>query len=207
MAPKKSFRKAYVGIVMDMALARSKISNRMVAQRLDVDEITIRRWRKENPDLDRAFTEAKEMLMEKINSVAVKSLGVRKRKSISKGPKGLITTVEDVLPTHSDVAVFAKYLGMGSSIYGEDKARIDERCDILRKTMKSKVAGEITALEAAQLLEAEGIAVPGTLMFEIQRGNKDKDPVITLTPEQRAARVAELKEKLYGGTRPEPDAG
>lgn len=28
MAPKKSFRKAYVGIVMDMALACSKLSNR-----------------------------------------------------------------------------------------------------------------------------------------------------------------------------------
>lgn len=79
MAPKKSFRKAYVGIVMDMALARSKISNRMVAQRLGVDETTIRRWRKENIEFERAFTEAREALREKINRVAGKSLDVRKR--------------------------------------------------------------------------------------------------------------------------------
>jgi hypothetical protein len=32
----KKLQEAYVGIVMDMALARSKISNRMVAQRLGV---------------------------------------------------------------------------------------------------------------------------------------------------------------------------
>jgi transposase-like protein len=38
---------------MDMALARSKISNRMVAQRLGVDETTIRRWRKENIEFER----------------------------------------------------------------------------------------------------------------------------------------------------------
>jgi transposase-like protein len=40
---------------MDMALARSKISNRMVAQRLGVDETTIRRWRKENIEFERAL--------------------------------------------------------------------------------------------------------------------------------------------------------
>jgi transposase-like protein len=50
---------------MDMALARSKISNRMVAQRLGVDETTIRRWRKENIEFERAFTEAREALREK----------------------------------------------------------------------------------------------------------------------------------------------
>ncbi|NRF55789.1 hypothetical protein FOB46_00520 [Citrobacter braakii] len=53
-----------------MALARSKISNRMVAQRLGVDETTIRRWRKENIEFERAFTEAREALREKINRVA-----------------------------------------------------------------------------------------------------------------------------------------
>ena len=93
MAPKKSFRKAYVGIVMDMALARSKISNRMVAQRLGVDETTIRRWRKENIEFERAFTEALEALREKINRVAGKSLDVRKRKVVTTSPDGVKTTI------------------------------------------------------------------------------------------------------------------
>lgn len=173
MARKQSFKKAYVGIVMDMALARSKISNRMVAQRLEVDEATIRNWRKEHPAFSRAFTEAREVLMEKINTVAGKSLDVRKRTIISRGPKGLTTTVEEVLPSHSDVAVFAKYLGLGRSVYGEE----DRLRDTLRDIMKHKIAGKYTALEAAQLLEAEGIKVPETLMAEIedQRGKGDEE--------------------------------
>lgn len=164
MAPKKSFKKAYVGIVMDMALARSKISNRMVAQRLGVDETTIRRWRKENIDFERAFTEAREVLAEKINNVAGKSLDVRKRKTITTSPDGVKTTVEDVLPTHNDVALFAKSLGLGRSVYGEE----DRLRDVLREVMKHKVAGKYTALEAAQLLEAEGIKVPETLLMELE---------------------------------------
>jgi len=164
MAPKKSFKKAYVGIVMDMALARSKISNRMVAQRLGVDETTIRRWRKENVDFERAFTEAREVLAEKINNVAGKSLDVRKRKTVTTSPDGTKTTIEDVLPTHNDVAVFAKTLGLGHSVYGDD----DHRRDVLRDVMKKKVSGKYTALEAAQLLEAEGVKVPETLLLELE---------------------------------------
>lgn len=163
MARKNSFKKAYVGIVIDMALARNKISNRMVAQRLEIDEATIRNWRKEHADFNRAFTEAREVLMEKINNVAGKSLDVRKRKIVTKSPDGLKTTVEDVLPTHNDVAVFAKSLGLGRSVYGED----ERQRDVLREVMKDKVAGKYTALEAAQLLEAEGIKVPATLLMEL----------------------------------------
>lgn len=163
MARKNSFKKAYVGIVIDMALARNKISNRMVAQRLEIDEATIRNWRKEHADFNRAFTEAREVLMEKINRVAGKSLDVRKRKVVTTSPDGVKTTVEDVLPTHNDVAVFAKSLGLGRSVYGED----ERQRDVLRDVMKDKVAGKYTALEAAQLLEAEGIKVPATLLMEL----------------------------------------
>ena len=163
MAPKKSFRKAYVGIVMDMALARSKISNRMVAQRLGVDETTIRRWRKENIEFERAFTEAREALREKINRVAGKSLDVRKRKVVTTSPNGVKTTIEDVLPTHNDIAVFSKVLGLGTSVYSEE----ERQRDVLREVMKNKVAGKYSALEAAQLLEAEGVKVPATLQMEL----------------------------------------
>ena len=152
MAPKKSFRKAYVGIVMDMALARSKISNRMVAQRLGVDETTIRRWRKENIEFERAFTEAREALREKINRVAGKSLDVRKRKVVTTSPDGVKTTIEDVLPTHNDIAVFSKVLGLGTSVYSEEERQRDKAS---RGDENTSVAGEIPALEAAQLLEAE----------------------------------------------------
>ena len=163
MAPKKSFRKAYVGIVMDMALARSKISNRMVAQRLGVDETTIRRWRKENIEFERAFTEAREALREKINRVAGKSLDVRKRKVVTTSPDGVKTTIEDVLPTHNDIAVFSKVLGLGTSVFSEE----ERQRDVLREVMKHKVAGKYSALQAAQLLEAEGVKVPATLLMEL----------------------------------------
>ncbi|ENA0664879.1 hypothetical protein ABK658_21305 [Enterobacter roggenkampii] len=192
MAPKKSFRKAYVGIVMDMALARSKISNRMVAQRLGVDETTIRRWRKENIEFERAFTEAREALREKINRVAGKSLDVRKRKVVTTSPDGVKTTIEDVLPTHNDIAVFSKVLGLGTSVYSEE----ERQRDVLREVMKHKVAGKYSALEAAQLLEAEGVKVPATLLMELEApkifesfNNMDeaaKADAANLTPQEAA---------------------
>ncbi|BBV88100.1 hypothetical protein STW0522ENT62_35460 [Enterobacter kobei] len=192
MAPKKSFRKAYVGIVMDMALARSKISNRMVAQRLGVDETTIRRWRKENIEFERAFTEAREALREKINRVAGKSLEVRKRKVVTTSPDGVKTTIEDVLPTHNDIAVFSKVLGLGTSVYSEE----ERQRDVLREVMKHKVAGKYSALEAAQLLEAEGVKVPATLLMELEApkifesfNNMDeaaKADAANLTPQEAA---------------------
>ncbi|MCU6242171.1 hypothetical protein [Enterobacter asburiae] len=192
MAPKKSFRKAYVGIVMDMALARSKISNRMVAQRLGVDETTIRRWRKENIEFERAFTEAREALREKINRVAGKSLDVRKRKVVTTSPDGVKTTIEDVLPTYNDIAVFSKVLGLGTSVYSEE----ERQRDVLREVMKYKVAGKYSALEAAQLLEAEGVKVPATLLMELEApkifesfNNMDeaaKADAANLTPQEAA---------------------
>ncbi|EFB7177913.1 hypothetical protein P1Y26_001083 [Escherichia coli] len=194
MAPKKSFRKAYVGIIMDMALARSKISNRMVAQRLGVDETTIRRWRKENIEFERAFTEAREALREKINRVAGKSLDVRKRKVVTTSPDGVKTTIEDVLPTHNDIAVFSKVLGLGTSVYSEE----ERQRDVLREVMKHKVAGKYSALEAAQLLEAEGVKVPATLLMELEapkifesfnnmdEAAKAKADAANLTPQEAA---------------------
>lgn len=192
MARKNSFKKAYVGIVLDMALARNKISNRMVALRLEIDEATIRNWRKEHADFNRAFTEAREVLMEKINSVAGKSLDVRKRRIITKSADGMKTTVEDVLPTHNDVAVFAKALGLGHSVHGEE----ERLRDVLREVMKNKVSGKYTALEAAQLLEAEGIKVPATLLLELENpkkieisgpgGGAIKTETTNLTPQEAA---------------------
>ena len=192
MAPKKSFRKAYVGIVMDMALARSKVSNRMVAQRLGVDETTIRRWRKENIEFERAFTEAREALREKINLTARKNLDIRKRKIVTKSGDGEKTTTEDVLPTHQDIAVFSKTLGLGASVFSEE----ERQRDVLREVMKHKVSGKYSALQAAQLLEAEGIKVPETLMMELDTPKKievllagqstGKPETASLTPQEAA---------------------
>ncbi|TGC25294.1 hypothetical protein [Escherichia sp. E1130] len=43
----------------------------------------------------------------------------------------------------------------------------DRQRDVLREVMKHKVDGKYTALQAAQLLEAEGIKVPETLLMEL----------------------------------------
>lgn len=199
MAPKKSFKKAYVSIVLDMALARYKISNRMVAQRLGVDETTIRRWRKENVDFERAFSDARQVLMERINNVAGKSLDVRKRKIVTTSPDGVKTTIEDVIPTHNDIAVFAKSLGLGHSMYGEE----ERRRDVLRDVMKQKVAGKYNALEAAQLLEAEGIKIPETLRLELETPKifepfTNTDDAETETANLTAQEAADAYKKLLG---------
>lgn len=188
MAPKKSFKKAYVGIVMDMALARGKISNRMVAQRLGVDEITIRRWRKDNAEFDRTFTEALMMLREKISNVAAKNLSVRKRKIVSDGPKGVTVTVEELPPTHNDLAVFSK-LGLNQAVVDPE---IDKQSDLRRSIIRKYADGEYTSIQAALLLEAEGIAVPEmlataakALLSPDSKGNKS-DPYRTMTDDELA---------------------
>lgn len=164
MPPKSGFKKAFIDLVIDVALARKKVSNRMIAKRLGLTEITIRRYRKDYPAFDRAFTEAREIIMEKVNRTAIDNLDVRKRKTVKKNAEGETSIVEDVLPTHNDVAVFGK-IGMEHSIASE----FDDPREILRNVMKRKIAGEITALEAAQLLEIEGCDVPKTLMLEVQK--------------------------------------
>ncbi|WP_312740860.1 hypothetical protein [Cedecea neteri] len=199
MAPKKSFKKAYADIVMDMALACNKISNRKVGLLLGVDETTIRRWRKENTDFDRAFSEAREVLKEKINKVAAKSLDVRKRKIVTSSPEGVKTVIEDVLPTHNDVGVFSKVLGLGHTVYSED----ERRRDVLRDVMKQKVAGKYNALEAAQLLEAEGIKIPETLRLELEAPKifesfTNTDDAETETANLTAQEAADAYKKLLG---------
>lgn len=105
---------------------------------------------------------------------------------------GLTTTIEDVLPTHNDIAVFSKALGLGTSVYSEE----ERQRDVLREVMKHKVAGKYSALEAAQLLEAEGIKVPATLLMELEApkifesfNNMDeaaKADAANLTPQEAA---------------------
>ncbi|WP_337049974.1 helix-turn-helix domain-containing protein [Serratia fonticola] len=164
MPPKTGFKKAFIDLVIDVALARKKISNRMIARRLGITEMTIRRYRKDYPEFDRAFTEAREIVMEKINRTAVDNLSIRQRKIVKKSPDGVTSIVEDVLPTHNDVAVFGK-IGLDKSIASE----LEDPRDVLRDVVKRKIAGELSALEAAQLLEAEGIQVPKTLFLEVEK--------------------------------------
>lgn len=207
MSKKIDFKKPFIKVVSDASLVKGKVSNRLIASRLGVDEATIRRWRKDHPEFDKAFSNALDDLKNRINAAAELNLKVRKRKVITDGPKGRTVTVEEIIPSHNDIAVFSKALGAGPTVHGVDEERKEDQRAILRSTVKRKIAGEITALDAALILEAEGIAVPETLLLELQKGSKDKEPTVTLTPEQRAARVEELKRKLYGGTEPEPDAG
>lgn len=164
MPAKKNFKKEYISFVLEVALARGKLSNRMIASRLGVDEKTIRKWRKDHLEFNEVFNDAIGVLREKINNTAIGNLEIRRRNIVKNTHEGESTITEDVLPTHNDIAVFAK-LGLSSSVVTEQNGRQD----LLRHTMKRKIAGELTALEAAQLLESEGIAVPKTLMLEVQK--------------------------------------
>ncbi|HHA2025519.1 TPA: hypothetical protein ACOEAK_003176 [Enterobacter ludwigii] len=206
MAGKTVYKKEYADRVINIALSSKKTTNKIVGIMLGVTEATVRNWRKEHDEFNRAFDNARLLVDAEVNRVLRGNLVPRKRKIITDGPKGRTVTLEEILPSHNDVAVYGK-MGRGHTVLNDDEVRRDEQRTILRRIMKRKVAGDLTALEAAQLLEAEDITVPATLMYEIEKGSKDKEPVVTLTPEQRAARVEELRKKLYGGTEPEPDAG
>ncbi|MGN5575726.1 transposase [Enterobacter sp. Lyrl_3] len=175
MASRRKYKPSDRETVIDMALSRNKISNSMVAKRLKVDEKTIRNWRKEYPAFDEAFTEAHRQLAEKINNTARKSLDVRKRRTVTKETEDGKIITEDVLPSHNDLAAFAK-LGLRET-FSDPEA---EKRDDLRRTIIHKfVDGEYTALQATLLLETEGLDVPHTLKLELEaqktRGGGDGD--------------------------------
>ncbi|AHE73416.1 hypothetical protein M942_22635 [Enterobacter ludwigii] len=175
MSPRHKYKPSYTETVIDMALARNKISNSMVAKRLKVDEKTIRNWRKEYPAFNEAFTEAHHQLAEKINNTARKSLDVRKRRTVTKETEDGKIITEDVLPSHNDLAAFAK-LGLRET-FSDPEA--EKRDDLRRTIIRKFVDGEYNALQATLLLETEGLDVPHTLKLELEaqktRGGGDGD--------------------------------
>lgn len=160
------FKKNYIDFVRDVALANGKVSNRMIAKRLNVDEKTIRKWRSDYYDFDRAFNEALSMLREKIIKTAVINLDVRKMKTINKTPDGESESIKEIHPTHNDIAVFEK-IGLSSVIISQ----IEEKKCYLQTILERKNSGEITPLQAGQLIEIEGIPVPNTLLLEIKQSS------------------------------------
>uniref|UniRef100_A0A3B0M1Y5 Uncharacterized protein n=1 Tax=Arsenophonus endosymbiont of Trialeurodes vaporariorum TaxID=235567 RepID=A0A3B0M1Y5_9GAMM len=192
------FKKNYIDFVRDVALANGKVSNRMIAKRLNVDEKTIRKWRSDHYDFDRAFREALSMLREKIIKTAVINLDVRKIKTINKTADGESESIKEILPTHNDIAVFEK-IGLSSVIISQT----EERKCYLQTILERKHSGEITPLQAGQLIEIEGIPVPTTLLLEIKQFQVSSIPddilsqkAITsdMTPEE----AAETYKKLMG---------
>ncbi|QBY45875.1 helix-turn-helix domain-containing protein (plasmid) [Arsenophonus nasoniae] len=160
------FKKNYIDFVRDVALANGKVSNRMIAKRLAIDEKTIRNWRREYYDFDRAFGEALSMIREKIIKTAVKNLDVRKMKTINKTPDGESESIKEIHPTHNDIAVFEK-IGLSSVIMSQE----EEKICYLQTILERKNSGEITPLQAGQLIEIEGIPVPNTLLLEIKQAS------------------------------------
>lgn len=187
MPADSKFKKSYIDFVVDVSLARGGVSNRIIAQRLGVAESTIRNWRKEYRDFDRAFIESLNCLREEMNNTARKNLKPRKRKIVKKTAEGESVITEDILPTHNDLSVLTK-LGVGASVVEE---KIEER-SLLRDTMKRKIAGELNALEAAQLLESEGITVPKTLMLEVQKAIGGVSEEFLMSDEELDRRIREF---------------
>lgn len=62
----------------------------------------------------------------------------------------------------------------------------------IARIIKLKTACEITALEAAQLLESEGIAVPKTLMLEVQKAIGGVSEEFLMSDEELDRRIREF---------------
>jgi transposase-like protein len=165
MSPRHKYKKSYTETVIDMALSRNRISNVMVAKRLEIDEKTIRNWRKEHPEFDKAFTEAHHQVMEKINNTARKSLDVRKKRTVVKETDDGKIITDDVLPNHNDLAAFAK-LGLKQTFSDPEAEKLKAYG---RDILKRYSAGEITPEDAATMLEFEGLPVPETLMLRVRQ--------------------------------------
>lgn len=160
------FKKEYTYRILANALKEKKrITNAYAAKELGVTESTIRNWRSLHPEFNKAFLDAADFFRVMVNEAQIHAINMRKRKIVTDGPDGKTTTIEDVPPNQiASVANSVLKSGLGYSVKPDDG-----KAELLSKVMKRKIAGELTALEAAQLLEAEGILVPKTLMLEVDR--------------------------------------
>jgi predicted transcriptional regulator len=166
MTKRSRFKTEYIYRILAIALKEKKrITNARIAKELGVSESTIRNWRAFHLEFDKVFLEAADCLRVMVNDAQIHAVRMRKRKIINEGPDGKTTTIEEIPPNQiASVASLVLKSGLGYSVKSDDG-----KDDLLRNTVKLKIAGEISALEAAQLLESEGIAVPKTLMLEVQK--------------------------------------
>ncbi|HGJ5881646.1 MAG TPA: hypothetical protein ACHBZ9_22070 [Arsenophonus nasoniae] len=167
MSGKAKYQKAYIDDVINLSLVKGKVSNNFIAKWLHVNEKTIRNWRKDYYEFDHAFHHAADILKKEIAETARKNTKIRTRKIIKKTPDGETTTIEEVLPSHNDIAVYKK-MGINEVFFNEEK---QQQKEYLRSILERKKAGEMTSLEAAQFLEIEGIPVPNTLLLEIKQSS------------------------------------
>jgi hypothetical protein len=157
------YKEEYALMVRRMVLARGKVTNVMVAKRINVTEKTIRNWRVSNKEFDLEFKEGKNLLREEINKGLIANLSPRTKESIDKQGK---SSFEQVLPTHQDFTAF-KALGLNESINND--AEKDKEKNIRRKIMMAKRNKEISALEAIEDLFVEGFSPPPILVKEAEK--------------------------------------
>lgn len=167
MSRKAKYQKAYIDDVINLSLVKGKVSNHFIAKWLHVDEKTVRNWRKDYHEFDHAFHHAADILKKEIAETARQNTKMRTRKIIKKTPDGETTTIEEVLPSHNDIAVYKK-IGINEVFFDEEK---EQQKEYLRSILERKKSGEMTSLEAAQFLEIEGIPVPNTLLLEIKQSS------------------------------------
>jgi hypothetical protein len=181
MAKTSRFKKEYTYRILAIALKDTKrITNTYAAKVFNVTEGAIRSWRTLHPEFNQAFLDAADSFRVMVNDAQIHAINMRKRKIVTDGPDGKTTTIEDVPPNQiASVANAVLKSGLKYSIKPDDG-----KVELLRNVMKRKIAGELTALEAAQLLEVEGIDVPKTLILEIQKdlgtGGDDTLPPLTI---------------------------
>jgi len=153
---KTKFREEYIWEAVSFAGAsRVPMNNVNFAAHKRVTEGTIRRWRKENPEFDKAFTNPEMMLANKINHGILSNMDKREKITVIKDKDGVKAIKEEVLPTHNDIMLASKN-GFRKSMIGFEE---QHRRETLKGIRQRLTAGEITYLDAVDECEEEGVSV------------------------------------------------
>ena len=154
---KTKFREEFIWEAVSFAGAsRVPMNNVNFAAHKRVTEGTIRRWRKENPEFDKAFTNPELMLAHKINHGILSNMDKREKITVIRDKHGVKAIKEEVLPTHNDIMLASKN-GFRKSMIGFEEQHRKETLKGIRQRMQ---AGEISYLDAVAECEDEGIPVP-----------------------------------------------
>lgn len=144
-------------VVKLAGFSRRRLTNRVVAKWLSVDEKTIRNWRKGHEDFDYALGNAEAIWMERISQNLWGNLEPREKVTVIKDSDGNVKAIkEQVLPTHNDIAAAMKG-GARKPLGGFEE---QERNEIITIINKRLVSGEIDYLDAMCECEIAGVKPP-----------------------------------------------
>lgn len=181
------YHKKYALKCATYMVSSGKKTQRDLAAHFGVTLSTIQSWIESHPDFEYAYKNAKALIDDTVNDAILKN--VTENKVIDRDGRQ-----EIIPPQAADHAVALK-----ANLGGTKSAEDEVRKQTINKIVKRNVNGEITALDAMKLIEAEGYKAPKSLELEVKAqllNSKEESFTQSILTEEQRKEVDEFKKQL-----------